>query len=202
MVFMVESSNYQEKLRCHACDIRTHERTEESGKQCSVLLDQKPQKSTIGCHNFNTHKKVFLIKSQIIYYQNGYGYELIVANSRRKTKVNRRSPLKMITIKIQTATANQINYHSCEIGKLERAIILKPTKAQHLLHRYWKILSLYLSWHSNIAYHSIKSNKSSKLKLVPFPARMRRPNRWNMVLQAPLWIHPSIQSDFKLISGF
>ena len=64
------------------------------------------------------------------------------------------------------------------------------------------MLSLYLSWHSNIAYHSIKSNKRSKLKLVSCPARMRRPNRWNMVLQAPLWIHPSIQSDFKLISGF
>ena len=27
-----KQSNYQEKLRCHAHDIRTHERTEESGK--------------------------------------------------------------------------------------------------------------------------------------------------------------------------
>ena len=30
MVFMAKASNYQEKLRCHACDIRTHEHTEES----------------------------------------------------------------------------------------------------------------------------------------------------------------------------
>ena len=36
-------SNYQEKLRCHACDERTDRRTE-SGKSRSVLVDQKPQK--------------------------------------------------------------------------------------------------------------------------------------------------------------
>ena len=39
-----KQSNYQEKLRCHARDIRMHGRTqEESGKYSSVLLDQKPQ---------------------------------------------------------------------------------------------------------------------------------------------------------------
>ena len=46
MVFVSKPSNYQEKLRCHTCDIRT-----DGGKwkivQCSEL-NQKPQKSRAG----------------------------------------------------------------------------------------------------------------------------------------------------------
>ena len=47
-------------------------------KHPSIFIHKK--KSTIGCQknvqypNFNTHKKVFQIKSQTIYYQNGYGH--------------------------------------------------------------------------------------------------------------------------------
>ena len=38
-------SNYQKQLRCHACDTRgMNERTEESEKQGSILVDPKPQK--------------------------------------------------------------------------------------------------------------------------------------------------------------
>ena len=45
-----KQSNYKEKLRCHARDIRTEEESGYIG-QCSVLLDQKPQQMKIddGC---------------------------------------------------------------------------------------------------------------------------------------------------------
>ena len=36
-------SNYNGMFRCHSRDTHMDRRTEESGKYCSVLLDQKPQ---------------------------------------------------------------------------------------------------------------------------------------------------------------
>ena len=47
-------SNYREKYRCHACNGRMDER-KESGKKCSILEEQKPQKVTWEeCHIADT----------------------------------------------------------------------------------------------------------------------------------------------------